>query len=112
MTLVQDNERSELQKRLLDMEKEMQALTAEKTQLASQLTEKSKAFTAVEMEKEQLLNQIACAVCLENILDNKPVCLECGHLFCGACVDNVMRTHKKCPLCKSPIDRIVQVKGL
>ena len=107
-----DANQNELKKRIADMEKELNGLTAERARLASQVAEQSKTINSINTEKEALLNQIACAVCFENILDNKPVCLDCGHLFCGNCVDNITKAHKNCPLCKSEITRITLVKGL
>lgn len=112
MPLTAESDRIEMQKKMTQMEHEMQALMAERTQLNSKLSEKDKNFTDVVNEKEQLLSQLACAVCLENILANKPVCLGCGHLFCGSCVDSFMKNQAKCPLCKSDIKEIVKVKGL
>jgi len=112
MAIAQESERSEMQKRFAELEREFQALSLERSRLVDQLQEKTTAYTTAMNEKEHILNQIACAVCLENILDNKPVCLECGHLFCGNCVDTVMKSHQKCPLCKTAISKITQVKGL
>lgn len=103
---------NELKKRIADMERELKSLTSERAELSSQVAEQNKTISSINNEKEALLNQIACAVCFENILDNKPVCLDCGHLFCGSCVDNLMKTHKNCPLCKSEIGKITLVKGL
>lgn len=103
---------NELKKRIADMERELTHLTSERADMASQLAEQGKTIHSINTEKEALLNQIACAVCFENILDNKPVCLDCGHLFCGSCVDKMTKTHKNCPLCKSEIGKIILVKGL
>lgn len=107
-----DANQNELKKRIADMERELKSLTSERADLTSQVAEQTKTINSINNEKEALLNQIACAVCFENILDNKPVCLDCGHLFCGSCVDNLMKTHKNCPLCKSEIGKITLVKGL
>jgi predicted Zn-ribbon and HTH transcriptional regulator len=112
ISLATESDRTEMQKKLHETEQELKAVLVERSQLAFKLSERDKEFTEVMTEKEQLLSQLACAVCLENILANKPVCLECGHMFCGSCADSFMKKQAKCPLCKAEIKKIVQVKGL
>ena len=42
-----------------------------------------------------------CSVCMEEIVD--PAISNCGHIYCKTCIDQVIRTLKKCPLCQKPI---------
>ena len=44
---------------------------------------------------------VKCAICLDVLFEPKVVSC-CGHSFCAACIDRVVRCGKPCPLCSRP----------
>ena len=48
----------------------------------------------------ELLNRITCKVCYINEIDTV---LNCGHMFCGRCVETIVQGDSKCPECRTPI---------
>ncbi|RWV86243.1 hypothetical protein BHE74_00034704 [Ensete ventricosum] len=48
---------------------------------------------------------VDCAVCLSELRDGELVRLlpKCGHAFHLSCVDNWLRSHVNCPLCRAPV---------
>lgn len=42
-----------------------------------------------------------CSVCLQSVIDRKPVVTKCGHLFCGDCIKQSIEEYKKCPMCNA-----------
>jgi len=47
-----------------------------------------------------------CCVCQEDREKTDMCILNCAHLFCCDCVENIMERQKTCPLCRSEISGI------
>ncbi|EON61802.1 hypothetical protein W97_01019 [Coniosporium apollinis CBS 100218] len=47
-------------------------------------------------------SQDDCPVCLDNLKD--PVITCCAHVFCHACIEQVIEHQHKCPLCRAEIE--------
>ena len=55
---------------------------------------------------EEGSDQEECAVCITNAGRYK---LECGHTFCGTCLEKIYASEQlaqKCPLCRGPLTRV------
>lgn len=54
---------------------------------------------------EGLIEGIDCSVCLTEFEDDESLRLlpKCSHAFHVPCIDTWLRSHKNCPLCRSPI---------
>lgn len=39
-----------------------------------------------------------CPVCMSLMIE--PTKLNCGHRFCIQCMDEVLKTNEKCPMCR------------
>ena len=49
-----------------------------------------------------------CVVCMDACKDW--VCIPCRHLaMCGLCIERVKRVSGRCPICKQPIKKIMQI---
>ncbi|KAH8359833.1 hypothetical protein KR093_009082, partial [Drosophila rubida] len=40
-----------------------------------------------------------CPVCLDSVRQREPCTTRCGHIFCKSCIENAVRSTRKCPLC-------------
>lgn len=40
-----------------------------------------------------------CPICLDMFTMDQILSTMCGHLFCGPCIQSVIKTRKKCPMC-------------
>lgn len=40
-----------------------------------------------------------CPICLDMFTMDQILSTMCGHLFCGPCIQGVIKTRKKCPMC-------------
>ncbi|XP_011872960.1 PREDICTED: E3 ubiquitin-protein ligase RNF4-like isoform X1 [Vollenhovia emeryi] len=59
-------------------------------------------YTVQSDNREQI--PLTCPICLEPLTSQlKPITTRCGHLFCGECLESVIRISKKCPTCKTSI---------
>jgi SWI/SNF-related matrix-associated actin-dependent regulator of chromatin subfamily A3 len=45
-----------------------------------------------------------CPVCIDNLKD--PIITACGHVFCFGCIERVIDTQHKCPMCRSELPDI------
>ncbi|KAM9119328.1 E3 ubiquitin-protein ligase TRIM7-like [Pangshura tecta] len=55
---------------------------------------------------KMLLGELACSVCLDYFKD--PVCLDCGHHFCQACITQcweALSANFHCPECRKPFSQ-------
>ena len=105
---------------LLSAERAKVSDTAEKVaKLERDLTTSRKAREkALELEKEELLDnfwelaeiELQCAVCTEVFLD--AYTLNCGHTFCHYCINKWQREKSSCPVCRTEIKHMVEVKTL
>merc|ERR1712146_443279 len=50
-------------------------------------------------KSEDELKHFVCAVCCDIVKDPKEAL--CGHLYCGICADNIMKSSRECPQCRS-----------
>ena len=49
-------------------------------------------------------NNKECVICLENIMDNHDVVLECAHKYHTDCIITMVRKrYRKCPICRTKI---------
>jgi SWI/SNF-related matrix-associated actin-dependent regulator of chromatin subfamily A3 len=48
-----------------------------------------------------------CPICLDPFVD--PVITVCTHSFCYACIERVIETQKRCPLCRAELDSTAQL---
>lgn len=46
---------------------------------------------------------VKCPVCLDSVPNDEVHSTTCGHLFCGPCIKNTVRTRKKCPMCNKQL---------
>ncbi|GAV62755.1 zf-RING_2 domain-containing protein [Cephalotus follicularis] len=64
---------------------------------------------------EGLIEGTECSVCLSEFQEDESLRLlpKCSHAFHISCIDTWLRSHKNCPLCRSPIinDTIVTQAG-
>ncbi|KAG6428155.1 hypothetical protein SASPL_112404 [Salvia splendens] len=60
-------------------------------------------------EKEQEVAPPECAVCLSEFEEKEIVRLlpKCNHSFHIECIDMWLRSHSTCPLCRSPVEKVV-----
>ena len=61
----------------------------------------------------KLDSQEDCPVCMESITERNrnPVVTACGHAFCKDCIERVIQTQQKCPMCRADLpstDLLVQ----
>lgn len=47
---------------------------------------------------------ITCPICLDTVLNKRPMSTFCGHIFCYNCITTEIRIRKKCPNCKQPLN--------
>jgi len=47
------------------------------------------------------LAEVSCPLCLELLF--RPCTTECGHSFCQPCMEESMRFHSHCPVCRQQI---------
>lgn len=67
--------------------------------------EKMKKIIDVCQQKEKELAYIKdCTICYENLEEKHPTSTLCGHIFCAPCVNDIVITSKKCPVCQSYVD--------
>ncbi|KAG9413624.1 hypothetical protein AC1031_012850 [Aphanomyces cochlioides] len=53
-------------------------------------------------------NREECVVCLDRI--KQTVCVPCGHVaVCVPCADKLVRTSRKCPVCRAPVREVVKL---
>lgn len=84
------------------------------TDLQREKQELKSTINTLKKENEHIVDTFSCAVCFENLLAREPVCLDCGHLFCHPCVKDAAKSPglgNRCPLCRQPFTKIVQIKG-
>jgi hypothetical protein len=58
-----------------------------------------------ETQSADLLNRITCKVCYSNEIDTV---LNCGHMFCGRCVEIILQGDNTCPICRIHIESRVK----
>lgn len=48
-----------------------------------------------------------CKICTEFMLNKSPTVLrQCGHIFCGPCIEKWFEIRQTCPSCRAPINNI------
>lgn len=47
---------------------------------------------------------VKCPVCLESVPNDEVHSTICGHLYCGPCIKNTIKTRKKCPMCNKTLN--------
>ncbi|EDW27559.1 GL20345, partial [Drosophila persimilis] len=50
-------------------------------------------------KKEHSEGAYKCPVCLEIVRHREPLLAKCGHVFCRQCIETVIRSSHKCPMC-------------
>ena len=53
---------------------------------------------------EKFEDNLRCPICRELLL-RAPKITECGHTFCGECIDRHLNNEKRCPLCRLEVQR-------
>ena len=56
-------------------------------------------------EEEEEDTKYDCQICFENKVSHT---FECGHVVCGVCSEELLK-QRKCPFCKSPIDKAIKL---
>lgn len=47
---------------------------------------------------------LSCPICYEQLSsETKPMSTRCGHIFCAQCLEQTLRTAKKCPTCQRAV---------
>jgi SWI/SNF-related matrix-associated actin-dependent regulator of chromatin subfamily A3 len=82
-------------------EKRLEALQALDGQVILDLTPENKAALE-EMLQLNIDAQDDCPVCMDTLSD--PVITVCTHAFCFHCIEKVIETQKKCPMCRAPLE--------
>jgi hypothetical protein len=49
------------------------------------------------------IDMYLCGICMEN---KKNCVIQCGHVFCNKCIDNIRNINNKCPICIKKIDNV------
>jgi SWI/SNF-related matrix-associated actin-dependent regulator of chromatin subfamily A3 len=49
-------------------------------------------------------SQEECPICLETL--NEPVITKCAHTFCTVCIERVIETQHKCPMCRAELESL------
>lgn len=49
--------------------------------------------------QKSTLGKTKCPICLEMYTIDQILSTMCGHLYCAPCIQNVVKTRKKCPMC-------------
>lgn len=49
--------------------------------------------------KKSTMGTTKCPICLDMFTMDQIFSTICGHLFCGPCIQSVINTRKKCPMC-------------
>ncbi|KAF2759342.1 hypothetical protein EJ05DRAFT_451626 [Pseudovirgaria hyperparasitica] len=52
-------------------------------------------------------SQEDCPICLDNL--KEPVITCCAHIFCNACIETVIDTQRKCPMCRAELPAITSL---
>lgn len=65
------------------------------------LTEENKSALQ-KMLQLSIESQEDCPVCLESL--REPVITRCAHIFCTACIERVIDTQHKCPMCRAELE--------
>ncbi|KAL1591477.1 hypothetical protein SLS60_011977 [Paraconiothyrium brasiliense] len=67
------------------------------------LTEENK-FALQKILQLSIDSQEDCPICLDSYKD--PVITKCAHIFCTACIERVIETQHKCPMCRAELDSL------
>jgi SWI/SNF-related matrix-associated actin-dependent regulator of chromatin subfamily A3 len=59
------------------------------------------------MLKLNIESQEECPICIDSMTD--PVITLCSHSFCYACIERVIDTQHKCPMCRAPLEDSTKV---
>ncbi|KIW97302.1 uncharacterized protein Z519_02694 [Cladophialophora bantiana CBS 173.52] len=63
--------------------------------------------TLQDMLQVQIDSQEDCCVCLDSL--NNPVITACAHTFCRGCIERVIETQHKCPMCRAALQNREQL---
>lgn len=67
------------------------------------LTEENK-VALQKMLQLSIESQEDCPICLDNY--KEPVITKCAHIFCLNCIERVVETQHKCPMCRAELDSV------
>ncbi|KAF9730692.1 hypothetical protein PMIN04_001697 [Paraphaeosphaeria minitans] len=67
------------------------------------LTEENKSVLQ-KMLQLSIDSQEDCPICLDSYKD--PVITKCAHIFCTACIERVVETQHKCPMCRAQLESL------
>lgn len=67
------------------------------------LTEENKSALQ-KMLQLSIDSQEDCPICLESYTD--PLITKCAHIFCAACIERVIETQHKCPMCRAELESL------
>lgn len=57
------------------------------------------------IESKSLMIYGKCVICLDNVYKTNHIKTLCNHLFHNECLDNWKKNNRKCPLCRTIIDK-------
>jgi len=75
-------EKVELEKHVQTLTQTIQASQASQTATEQHVAELEAQMKLLRKQNDQIMQTFSCAICFENLLENNPVALDCGHLFC------------------------------
>ena len=81
----------------------MSLLESQKT---VELTEENRE-TLQHMLQLSIDSQDDCPVCIDNFED--PIITTCAHVFCYSCIERVIETQQKCPMCRAELKDTTQL---
>jgi SWI/SNF-related matrix-associated actin-dependent regulator of chromatin subfamily A3 len=61
-------------------------------------------FALQKMLQLSIDSQEDCPICLDSYKD--PLITKCAHIFCTACIERVIETQHKCPMCRAELDSL------
>ena len=78
------------------------ALAAARTQMASAAT-KGLGIGRPASAGEMAAAGDVCAICQDDL--SSPLCLDCSHVFCQACITTWLEKKQTCPVCRGPVPK-------
>jgi len=71
-----------MQHKIETMQQTIDNLNIKKSSLETEIIALQAKISNLQKQNDAILQTFTCAICLENLLENNPVVLDCGHLFC------------------------------
>jgi len=91
------------QKEQIQEQKEEEEQIQEQKKEEEQIQEQKKEEEQIqEQKKEEEEQKVICPICLST--DTEKYVINCGHVFCGECINIINNKYSTCPTCRKHID--------